>query len=42
MFKTQVEPRATGEWFHCQVQVVSQAFSTEIKANSARNLSLLL
>ena len=19
MFKTQVEPRATGEWFHCQV-----------------------
>ena len=19
MFKTQVEPRAAGEWFHCQV-----------------------
>ena len=20
MFKTQVEPRAAGEWFHCQVE----------------------
>ena len=20
MFKTQVEPRAAGEWFHCQVK----------------------
>ena len=23
MFKTQVEPRATGEWFHCQVLNIS-------------------
>ena len=38
MFKTQVEPRAAGEWFHCQVLNILWRHFIVYKSIDRRNL----
>ena len=37
MFKTQVEPRAAGEWFHCKVLNVLTLFLWSIRVQTMEN-----
>ena len=37
MFKTQVEPRAAGEWFHCKVLNILTLFLWSIRVQTMEN-----
>ena len=37
MFKTQVEPRAAGEWFHCKVLNILTLFPWSIRVQTMEN-----
>ena len=37
MFKTQVEPRAAGEWFHCKVLNILTLFLWSIRVQTKEN-----